>query len=286
MGTDIHPVWWVKHTYESESYYVPLRPAYDYRWYPNRIWPMKTYLGLDWGTFEYPKAGEGEPWDLHSMKKDAAHLMWLANNPVFVEANNALGSVGERDYDFFAIVGDVRNGYGFGGCPTGEAFAPIGKGRSFYDLPFDANEDEDGGEDSLDYGEHSRSWVTLKELLEYPWDATRVSTGVIPLESNDEAFNYERVGLYTYAAVREGNRSPSAWSGSIDGASIRTILPLTADHILAGKTAREDGIKYYVQYSWPLSNRESISAATYDGIHWLAERVDPATTYLVFGFDS
>jgi hypothetical protein len=282
MGTDIHPVWWVKRT---ENYYVPLRPAYDYHWYPDRIWQMKSCLNLDWGTFEYPNPGEDEPWDIHSMKKDAAHLAWLANNPVFVEANSAIGSVWGRDYDFFAIVGDVRNGYGFAGCPTGQAFTPIGKGRSFYDLPFDAREDEDS-RDSLDYGEHSRSWVTLKELLEYPWDATRVSTGVIPLETADEVFNSERVGLYTYADVRKGNQSPSAWSGGIDGASIRTITPLQADHLLDGKTAREDGIKYYVQYSWPLSNRESISAATYDGIHWLAERVDPATTYLVFGFDS
>ena len=36
-----------------------------------------------------------------------------------------------RNYDTFAVLADVRNGYGFAGCDTGDGFEPISEPKGF-----------------------------------------------------------------------------------------------------------------------------------------------------------
>lgn len=83
-----------------------------------------------------------------------------------------------RHYLRFSILADVRNGYGFAGCPTYEPVEPISTPRG---LPYDFEEpippgfDQYGGRyaDDADswLGDHSFSWVSLRDLLDYDWDA-------------------------------------------------------------------------------------------------------------------
>jgi len=40
---------------------------------------------------------------------------------------------GDRNYNAFAILADVRNGYGFAGCDTGDGFVPISTPKGFPD---------------------------------------------------------------------------------------------------------------------------------------------------------
>lgn len=62
-----------------------------------------------------------------------------------------------RDYNFFAILANVRNG------TWGDELPPISGPRG---LPADFQYDDP---DSEWLGDHSFSWVTLRELLDYDW---------------------------------------------------------------------------------------------------------------------
>lgn len=91
----------------------------------------------------------------------------------------------ERNYWTFSLMADVRNGYGFAGSPTGKAVTPIAQPRG---LPEDcATSDSDG---DIDYdepgyvwlGDHSHSWLTLRELQSVDLDAPITQCGVISKE--------------------------------------------------------------------------------------------------------
>lgn len=90
----------------------------------------------------------------------------------------------DRNYDLFAMLADVRNGRGFAGLTTGEGFNPIDDARG---LPADLSRElrrlaEDGGDQDYDsaleaygagwLGDHSHSWLTLRELADYDWNQT------------------------------------------------------------------------------------------------------------------
>jgi hypothetical protein len=66
-----------------------------------------------------------------------------------------------RDYDLFAILADVRNGYGFGGFGSGEAVEPMSSGRG---LPGDISPE---AKTQACTGDHSATWVSLLEILNY-----------------------------------------------------------------------------------------------------------------------
>ena len=87
-----------------------------------------------------------------------------------------------RHYQLFAVLANVRNGYGFAGVRTGDAVEPISEPRG---LPQDFEIDEKSGvhlvkgssiltpwqrENYLDdlevwMGDHSHSWLTADEML-------------------------------------------------------------------------------------------------------------------------
>jgi hypothetical protein len=66
-----------------------------------------------------------------------------------------------RNYVSFAILADVRNGYGFAGHKTHEPIKPISEPRGIpSDYPFDIETD-------YSIGDHSFSWVTLNEIVQW-----------------------------------------------------------------------------------------------------------------------
>ena len=83
----------------------------------------------------------------------------------------AVGIDGDRrSYNTFAMLADVRNGYGFAGCRTSTGFPVIHEQRG---LPEDLKTNEDNGllinktdldEEPMYLGDHSFSWCTLAEL--------------------------------------------------------------------------------------------------------------------------
>jgi len=111
-----------------------------------------------------------------------------------------------RNYRAFAILADVRNGYGFAGMDTGEPVIPISYPRGFpediseeLDKMLLSNDEDDDfwyAEEQRDppsddeeeiepiwLGDHSFSWVTLEELLNYDLDAAVTLRGKVPPET-------------------------------------------------------------------------------------------------------
>lgn len=110
-----------------------------------------------------------------------------------------------RNYDMFAILGNVRNGTGFAGCLTGTQFVPITDNRG-------TPEDVSPEVRAVLSDEHSPTWLTLKELLEYDWSARHTSYGVI------DAKTFEK-----WDRVREWNPQPDSWCGDVSGYGIKHI---------------------------------------------------------------
>lgn len=170
----------------------------------------------------------------------------------------------QRDYDFFAILANVRNGYGFGGSQRYKDCKPV---KSFTDdrgLPDGINNDED-------YGDHSFGWISLFELKRDVKLASQqvIRTGVIPLQ--------------TYRSLKKGS-SPDEWSGFISGQGVRTI----SENDVTDDIIELEDERIFVQYSWK-------DRPFKDKINKLIAWMECYQTYqddtgddvqLIFGFDS
>jgi len=66
-----------------------------------------------------------------------------------------------RNYDFFAILAGVRNGYGFAGCARHTPVTPIAENKGIPKVlsSFEAK-------DTWIFGDHSKTHVTLKDILQ------------------------------------------------------------------------------------------------------------------------
>jgi hypothetical protein len=126
---------------------------------------------------------------------------------------------GDRNYTLFALLANVRNGYGFAGIVTGNPVTPLDEPRG---VPSNASLGWLAEVDSWDVDMHSHTWFTLRELLEDNplYDQPLIRRGVI---SGPE-----------YEKIRDEGGRPDGWSGSISGAKIITV---TVDAYNAGVRA-------------------------------------------------
>lgn len=116
----------------------------------------------------------------------------------------------DRNYSLFAILADVRNGYGFAGVDTGDGFVPIAEPRG---LPNDVTVEVKGESDSWDVDGHSHSYFTVAELLAYDWTRATKRRGVLELIEYVKWSRYDR---------REGEQ-PQNWSGDVVGRSVVVV---------------------------------------------------------------
>jgi hypothetical protein len=139
---------------------------------------------------------------------------------------------------------------------------------------------DDKTEDDYWMGDHSHTWMTLAELLAYPWKETRRKRrGVVTLDE------------YTRLKTENGGR-PNGWCGSTDGPGIVTITSEQADaQLLAGGLAVADGTRVHVEYWWGETAAEACSD-WHDEImpalvRWADEqKLTHDDVRLVMGFDS
>ena len=110
-----------------------------------------------------------------------------------------------RNYRLFSILGNVRNGYGFAGCDTGDGFVPMSDHRG-------TPEDVSSEAEAALSGEHSPSWVTLREILEYDWTNTVKHHGWVNGPALEE---FDRRSLFM--------KFPSQYSGSVAGPNVSHI---------------------------------------------------------------
>lgn len=76
----------------------------------------------------------------------------------------------DRYYALFAALAGVRNGFGFAGIPTHQPLVPISEPRGLPDDLLAVAADDHELPDGYWLGDHSHSWLTLREVLDYDWD--------------------------------------------------------------------------------------------------------------------
>lgn len=145
-----------------------------------------------------------------------------------------------RNYDLFGMLANVRNGWGFAGCDTGDGFKPIAMPKG---VPDDASDYylrkvEEWGCDG-----HSHSWLTIRELLEYDWHGQRTK-------------KRGWVGEEEFKVYLEKGR-PESWSGGVFGGDVIHVTPAQMRAIIEGHVAKEEGKEYYTQVEWEVSYYES-----------------------------
>lgn len=145
-----------------------------------------------------------------------------------------------RNYDLFAILANVRNGYGFAGVDTGDGFIPISMPK---DLPNDVSTFVKREADHWDGDGHSHSYLTVKELMDYDWNQQTVQRGLV---SEKQYEVYKEKGI------------PDTYSGDVWGQNIVHISNEQMDGLLEGTFEREDGKDYYTRVSWGESYIEAV----------------------------
>lgn len=112
----------------------------------------------------------------------------------------------DRNYDLFSMLANVRNGFGFAGCDTGDGFKPIAMPRN---LPFDVSPEVKDESDRYGCDGHSHSWLTLAELKSYDWKG-QVSK------------HRGWVDAWNFVLWRKGGK-PQSWSDGISGQMVEHI---------------------------------------------------------------
>lgn len=174
---------------------------------------------------------------------------------------------GGRNYTLFAVLANVRNGYGFAGVETHKPLVPISEPKGLpddlakhdvrldaYDYFLDAEEESDANEDDIArsylFGDHSFSWLSLRELLSYDWDQPLYDSGCVSAQE--------------YLRLRIEGGQPESWCGSTSAETIevdeaeRRIAAATFPRKRDGKPNPLDFSAPYVRYNWVVPLRESI----------------------------
>lgn len=174
-----------------------------------------------------------------------------------------------RNYDLFAILANVRNGYGFAGVNTGEGFKPISEPKG---LPDDISKTVKESAERWDEDGHSHSWFTVKELKEYDWHQLTMKRGVISLDQ--------------YKIFKDTGGYPEMWSGGISGQEIITISEEDADKILDESVQKDPDLIYYVSYRWGIRYIESCKHFVEIVIPELEALGNQEDVRIVFWFDN
>jgi len=180
-------------------------------------------------------------------------------------------ALGQRNYNFFAILADVRNGRGFAGIDTGNGFNPISEPRG---LPEDVSIEVKRQFEHYGVDGHSHSYITLKELLEYNWDQTTIHRGVI-----DEK-EYTRM-------IKANNNSPIYWAGMTYGPSVEHISLADMKDLVDGKFQRDSSKDYVTKFEWTETYRELVGEDYLEELCTeLSHYGDPEDVRIVFFFDN
>lgn len=172
----------------------------------------------------------------------------------------------DRHYDVFAVLADVRNGFGFAGVKRGEVLPVIAEPRG---LP----EDMDPASNKFLSDEHTPSWLTVAEILAFLEEHKgHVSprTGVIKLEQVPQF-------------LKDGE--PQSWSGGVSGPNVVNIGLDRAKRLLAAEEVRDPRKSYYVQVDWTTGLLDLVRPLV-EFVNSLAPLGEPERVRLVFDFDS
>ena len=186
----------------------------------------------------------------------------------------------DRNYDLFAMLADVRNDGDIN--PISE---PKGYPEDMCDeLKSDVGLHERDWQSWEEYGrrphlsdEHSSSYLTLKELLEYDWTQEHCSEGYVSQEE--------------YASSIYRGEHPSSWCGGVSGKGIVHVSEEDMKKIIEGTYPIKPDEKYYAFCTFPPRTYAEKAGEFYDlTIPTLKTLIPEGGTEedvrLVFDFDS
>lgn len=180
----------------------------------------------------------------------------------------------QRNYTLFAVLANVRNGYGFAGVKTGDPLRYISHNRG---IP--SNSPNAGQEESYMFGDHSLTWVTLKELIDYDWEQINSVTGVISEEQ--------------WLEFRRKREPPMSYSQGVSGRNIVTISEKEAkelydkDNNELRRDEENEDVVYYVRVEWQTKLINRVGNFVKKTIPYLQSLVEnPHHLRIVMGFDS
>ena len=169
-----------------------------------------------------------------------------------------------RNYTLFSYLANVRNGWGFAGCDTGNAIDSMDDHRG---MPEDVSEGIDKEHEAWSSDAHSASFFNLKELkggYERAKQATKTDRGYVDLTN--------------YREFKE-NGSPEYWCGGVGGDKTETVSnskmdELIIDAITAKRIKEAKGLEvetlnifgagyvedkaYYTQIEWERSLADEV----------------------------
>lgn len=193
----------------------------------------------------------------------------------------------DRNYNLFAILAGVRNGYDF--VPISEPRGlPSDLSPEVKKLDYMSREESEsgGGDNDISLGDHSQSWLTLAELLACDWTQEVKEGGWV---------NPQNFLLWQ----KEGR--PHEWSGGIAGGGIehqswREMKSYIENGYIVFSddgqtyTGRFDGIagarSYYAYVEWPISYQTAAGRFYEHVIPALQKLGAPEDVRIVFGFDN
>lgn len=155
-----------------------------------------------------------------------------------------------RNYRLFSILADVRNSWDI---------EPIAEPRG---LPEDTTCD-------FWLGDHSHSWLSLRELIEHDWDQVFKLNGWLNAKE--------------YAVFRERG-IPVSWCRRVSGGKVKHITNTEMDKIL--EEGPPDDCSYYTEVSWVASQRYYTEYFLNEVVGRLVALGHPDEIRIVFGFDS
>jgi len=178
---------------------------------------------------------------------------------------------GDRNYDLFSILADVRNGYGFAGVKTGDGFIPISEPRG---VPKDVGVDYAHWVNEWNGDGHSHSYHTVRQLVEYPhWESRVTKCGVV---SENEYKVFKEKGY------------PESWCGDCSGRDIVKVTNREMDSIIDGSTLRGVDKKYFTSVEWKDAYKNRIHGFFSESVPKLKELAgdDLDSVRIVFFFDN
>lgn len=203
----------------------------------------------------------------------------------------------ERNYDLFAMLANVRNGYGVAGIETGAGFVPLAMPRGF---PDDVCEEIKKYVEP--YIEHTPTYCTLQELLEYDWTRETVKYGVMSIKEY----------LKWIPMHRDYCDTPTSYSGGISGPGIvihkQDEIDCAVKHLDQWKIRRGDlneevssvlnvplteltsadhyHARHFVSATWGITYARAARSFLVDTLPRLLRLGKPADVRCVFYFDS
>jgi hypothetical protein len=170
----------------------------------------------------------------------------------------------DRNYDLFAILADVRNGYGFAGCVTGRGFTPISPPKG---LPKDVSKEVQSESDRWNGDGHSHSWFTIAELDKYKWDQETIHSGVV---------NY--IDFLTW----KEKGTPNSWCGGVSGPNLRHVGHEEMEQAIKKNNAHN----LYTRVEWKESYRDCAKQFLDEVMPKLRALGKPNAVRIVFWFDN